>query len=179
MRAAGRALALVALVAVASLTAGTGAFSTVAADRPAAVVVASDLDGAVVGLTPGEGPTGAFATDADGDGTLALELAGDASGVPGAGPNARAVTTLRRVFAITNRGAAPVGVWVTDDGADAVRFLATADGRSLESRANARTLRPGDRLAVTVVVDATDVPPARTLCSRVTVHADAAAGGGA
>ena len=167
-------LTLLVLFAAVTVTVSTGAFSSAAADRGAEVVTASDLDGAYLGLTPSEGPNGAFAGDADGDGTLELAFDGGAAGVLGTGPNPDAVTTVDRVFDVTNRGTGDVDVWIDDGGVDAVTFsTAEADHGTLEGSANAYTLSPGESVPVGLVIDAGGEDAGVALLETVTAHAAA------
>lgn len=167
-----RVLLLVGLVVTATVVVGTGAFTAATAPRGAEVAVVSDLDAALLGLAPAAGPNGAFAQDTDGDGTLELELDGDATGVLGAGPNADALTRLDAVFTVTNHGTRPVAVWLDDGGVGAVLFR-TDDGVSIEGSTSARTLRPGESLTVGITVDTRGVGEGTVFLTAVVVHADA------
>lgn len=161
------------IVAAVAVVTGTGAFSLVAADRPAEVVLASDLDGAYLGIAPHDGPNGAFAQDTDGDGTLELEFDTDAIGVLGTGPNPDAVTRIGAVFNITNQGTQPVATWLDDDGVASVTLYTTDQAHgSIETRASAITLRPGETVVVSIEIDARGERAGTRLLSRVTVHAD-------
>lgn len=167
-----RLLLLVALVLTATLITSTGAFSAATAPRNAEVAVAPDFDAALLRLAPAAGPNGAFAQDTDGDGTLELELDGDATGVLGAGPTAGALTRLDAVFTVTNQGTRPVAVWLDDGGVGAVLFR-TDDGASVEGSASARTLGPGESLTVGITVDTRGVGEGTVLLTAVVIHADA------
>ncbi|MFB6106275.1 MAG: DUF1102 domain-containing protein [Halobacteriaceae archaeon] len=183
-----RTLLLVALVAVAGVVTGTGAFTAVTADRAAAVDVAGD-ESAWLRLVPHDGPNGAYARLVDGQLTLDVTDANpnvDAANGPirgGAGVNANAQVRADDVFNVTNQGTQPVAVWLTHDG-DAVEFYAPADGHgSLDGPDAAVVLDVGQSVAVGFAVDTAAAAAGDRLLDGVTVHADAdaaaaAAGGG-
>ncbi|SER20386.1 hypothetical protein [Natrinema salaciae] len=86
---------------------GTGAFSSVRAERDVAVTVADDAS-AYLGIRPGDGPNGNY-VDATGDDALAITLTEDndnvGSGIAGGkGLNANAITGIADLFAVQNRG---------------------------------------------------------------------------
>lgn len=98
-----RRLALV-LMAVAVVVSGvyyTGAFTTLTAQRDANVRVAGDAGG-YLALAPANGSNGAYATQRNGELRVSLDGA-LTEGASGTGVNPDAVTTVRRVFTITNR----------------------------------------------------------------------------
>jgi hypothetical protein len=96
------------LAAAGAAAVGTGAFTSVEADRSVSVEVADDSD-ALLALEPADGPNGEYATT-DG-GTLAVDLsASNPTSVGGQGVNQNAVTRIERVFAIENQGTQPVAV---------------------------------------------------------------------
>jgi hypothetical protein len=77
---------------------GTGAFTSVEADRSVDVSAADDTD-ALLALRPADGPNSALAETIDG--TLSLDLSA-ADGGPGVNPDA--LTVFDDVFTVTNRG---------------------------------------------------------------------------
>lgn len=171
-----RLIVFVVVIAAIAVVSGTGAFSLVDADRPAEVVLASDLDGAYLGMAPHDGANGAFARDRDGDGTLELEFNRDTTGVLGDGPNPDAVTRLGAVFNITNYGTQPVGIWLADGDVASVTFFASEETHGpMESRSSAYTLHPGQTVSVGIVLDARGEGASTRLLSTVTVHADSEA----
>ena len=114
-------LAALGSVAAGGATAvGTGAFTSVSADRDVSVAVAGDAD-AFLALTPSDGPNGAYASLDDGE--LVVRLDGSDDTPAGAGVNDDAVTRLTDVFRIENRGTQEVFVHVEPFGGDAVRLL--------------------------------------------------------
>lgn len=188
----GKLLGLLVLFAVIGLVTATGAFSTVQAERSATVGVAGD-EAALVAVEPFDGPNGnggASNAASDGyarieDGTLQLNLGGYDDGVPrGLGVNKDATTDIPNVFVVTNQGARPVAVSVTDtddDGADtAVTFYnpsyATRANGGLETDegGSAVALGPGESIVVSVYVDTTSADPSDgTLVEGITISADA------
>jgi hypothetical protein len=109
----------------------TGAFSSVRAERDVRLDVADDAD-AFLGLSPGEGPNGAYArTD---DGTLGVDLNA---------VNVEAVTKIDDVCRVTNTGTQPVWVWtrITSGGFKTEYYLYdSADGTPLSLPKSAATL---------------------------------------
>lgn len=167
-------LVFLGLVGGLTLVAGTGAFSSAAVDRPVAVELASDLDGAYLQLAPAAGPNGAFAHDRDGDGTLELAFDREVVGVDGAGPNPNALTRLVAVFTVTNQGTTTVGVWLDDGDVPAITLFTTEGAHGpLESRRTAVTLAPGEAVGVGLEIDARGERAGTRLLSRIIVHADA------
>lgn len=95
------------LAAGGSLALGTGAFSSVEAERDVSVTVAEDAS-AYLGIQPGDGPNGNY-VDTDDNDTLAINLTGDndniGDGVAGGeGINANAATGISDIFKIRNQG---------------------------------------------------------------------------
>ncbi|MEZ3145348.1 LamG-like jellyroll fold domain-containing protein [Halobaculum sp. MBLA0143] len=94
---------------------GSGAFTSVVAERTISVETAADED-ALVGLEPIDTANGrAYATTAAGD---RLALAFGATEAGGSGLGADSTYQLDDVFRVTNRGTQPVYVWATFAGAD-------------------------------------------------------------
>lgn len=91
-----------ALAAGGSLALGTGAFSSVEAERDVTVTVSEDAS-AYLGIQPGDGPNGDYADTTDSD-ALAINLTGDNDAVDGEGINANAVTGISDLFTIRNQG---------------------------------------------------------------------------
>jgi hypothetical protein len=101
-------IASVGSLTAASAAIGTGAFTSVQADRNVAVEVADDSD-AFLQLEPADGPNGEYATTSGG--TLGIDLSGsNPTNAGGTGVNARAITVIERVFAIENQGTQEVDV---------------------------------------------------------------------
>ncbi len=166
------AVLLMSLAVVVSVVYGTGAFDSLTAQRDANVQVTGDANG-YLALQPSNSSNGAYATYRNGQLRVSLDGALDES-ASGSGVNPDAVTTVRDIFTITNRGAQPVAVWLTDE-SDVVRF--ESGERSVEGPDGAVRLKPGESIPVGVSVDtrqATD----ETLLSSVTIHADSDGAGG-
>jgi hypothetical protein len=85
---------------------GTGAFTSVSANRTVDVQVASD-DSALLSLAAASAPNGVFA---DGSGSGTMSVAFDESGNGGLGVSQDATTVFRNVFRIENRGTQRVEV---------------------------------------------------------------------
>jgi len=102
---------------------GTGAFSSVTAERDFDVVVSGDA-GAYLGLQSHPGPNGAYADTTPQD-TLAVDLTDSNSNIGtaisgGEGVNANALSTFFNVFRITNQGTQAIDVEI-----DPLVFLET------------------------------------------------------
>lgn len=108
---------------------GTGAFTSVEADRTASVAVAGDED-AFLRLAPCTDdsgnvlPNGEYVQEEDG--MLTLDLTGDNSTPSGTGVNAEATSRFDNVFEIRNQGTQPIGVWL--ETADAAMADVDGDG---------------------------------------------------
>ncbi|QRV13594.1 hypothetical protein JMJ58_11540 [Haloterrigena salifodinae] len=104
------------LAAGGGLALGTGAFSSVQAERDVAVTVSEDAS-AYLGIQPGDGPNGNYVDTTDSD-ALAINLTGDNDNVGdgiagGQGLNANAVTGIEDIFQIQNQGTQEVELRVT------------------------------------------------------------------
>lgn len=172
----GKGWAFLLLLAAVGMVAGTGAFSTVQADRTATVGTAGD-DRALLQMTPYAGPGG--------NGAIADLEAGQ---IQISALNLASSTDFAKVLNVTNQGTQPVGVWIVDEGdhADAVTFynpaFGGADGlvngvASIEGEANAVTLDVGETLVVSMLVDTTGIGDGVSLIDTMIVHADATVDG--
>ncbi len=106
-------LSVGALAGGGSLALGTGAFSSVEAERDFDVAVSEDAS-AYLGIEPASGPNGNYANVTDND-TLAIDLTEEndniGSGIAGGeGLNADAVTGILDVFTLRNQGTQEVEV---------------------------------------------------------------------
>lgn len=97
-------------VAAGGLTVGTGAFTSVEADRDVTVNVAGDAD-ALLSLDPLDGPNGEYAEVNDGNFVLTLTET-DAGG---SGLNPEAVTSAADVFEVRNQGTQEIELTLTPD----------------------------------------------------------------
>lgn len=168
------ALALFVVAAAIVLAVGTGAFSTVSAERTVAVTTAGD-DSALLQLTVHTGPNGLYAQQS-GSGELEVRLDGALG--PSNGVNLNATTTVRNVFNVTNQGSQSVGVWIVKSGANSnLVSFETSGGATLDnSSASAQTLAVGNTIQVTIVIDTSgqSLSAGEVLLDSVTIHADAA-----
>ena len=165
---------LFALAGAIMLAVGTGAFSTVSAQRTVDVATAGD-DSALLELTAHTGPNGqgAYAQQTSGQ----LEILIDGSLTSGGGVNLNATTTIRDVFNVTNQGSQPVGVWIVKSGphASMVTFENTSGMQLDNSSSSARTIGVGETLEVSIIIDTTGggLAAGDTILSDITIYADA------
>ena len=119
---------------------GTGAFSSVTADRTATVSVAEDAD-AFLGLEPHSSPNGQYAQTNGGQ--LELQIDDTNPTVAGNGVNQDATTTFDDVFNITNQGTQRVAVSVNDS-AEETSYYVIHNGEQLLLDNVKIALDPGD-----------------------------------
>jgi hypothetical protein len=187
------------LAAVGSLAAGgaammgTGAFSTVEAERTMTVDTASDA-GALLGIEAGPGPNGQYVSP-DGSAADVVEIdldTAEADGFYGGGVNAKAVSEFDKLLLITNQGTQGCEIQVekTDSGGGGdnsgdVEFYATGyDGsypsdlydesnsqvKRLDESGEGFDLAVGQAALVSVRVD-TDIGPSSDLLDKITIKA--------
>lgn len=89
---------------------GSGAFTSVSADRDVDVNVAGDAD-SFLRIAPTEDPNGAYARGAS-DGAMYLDFTGENDGVDGSGFNPESVTGMSKVFEIANQGTQDVSMTI-------------------------------------------------------------------
>ena len=152
---------------------GTGAFTSVEADRSASVAVADDED-AFLRLAPCTDDNGNVLPNGEyvqaENGVLTLDLTGDnPTNAGGQGVNADATSRFDNVFEIRNQGTQPIGVWleaadaatagdVDGDGHDEPRIeFYRADDPSTEivedgSSLNAKCLDVGESVCVGFII---------------------------
>jgi hypothetical protein len=111
----------------AALGVGTGAFTSVDADRTATVQVADDATG-YVGLSPSTGPNGQFARQQDGE--LLLEF--DDSGSGGLGVGQSSEYKFDDVFTVENQGTQDVFVSLAP--ITGIPIDGSADGEDIDIR---------------------------------------------
>jgi hypothetical protein len=168
---------------------GTGAFTSVRAERQLDIRVAGDRS-AFLALEPTAGPNGSYASTT-GDDLLALDLSGTTAGGEGLGTDS--VYRFDDVFRLSNQGTQPVYVWVTLSGRSGnlslngsdpdVYFYPNGDptDRLRDGPDDVLYLGVGGSATVGVYVDTTGVAAGQTLELTATIHADAQAptdGGG-
>lgn len=93
---------------------GTGAFTSVSADRELTVEVADDAN-ALLRLVPVPASENADYVEVE-DGQFAADVSDGNDGLLGDGVNSRAVTTVADLFRVENQGTQPVYVWLLEDG---------------------------------------------------------------
>ncbi|WP_299331778.1 hypothetical protein [Haloplanus sp.] len=92
------------------MTTGTGAFTSVTADRDVSVAVADDTDAFLrIEQVPGSPNSQQHVTQTDGE--LAIDVSGSGNG--GSGVNIDGVTVFRDLFQVGNQGTQAVDVQVT------------------------------------------------------------------
>jgi DNA-binding transcriptional MerR regulator len=160
------AIVLMTVSVVVGAVYATGAFTNLTAQRDANIKVAGDASG-YLALQPAPGPNGAYTSLRNGK--LRVSLTGAIDGA-GKGVNRDALTVVRNIFTITNKGSQPVGVWLTDK-SKAVTFKGGTKWKRLEGRGHAVTLRPGQTLFVGLTVD-TRRHTSGDLINAMTIHAE-------
>jgi hypothetical protein len=170
MRLRTRLLVVLAVFGVGLFVLGTGAFTTVSAERTVSVNV-SDDSSALVELTPHSGANGDYARQTGGE----LEVSFD--DVTATGVNQNANTTLSKVFNITNQGTQTADVYISKNGPNAglVTFQ-DAGGSQIDGGSNNAVSVPvGDTVQVTIVVNTTNqnLSGGDTILNSITVHAEA------
>jgi hypothetical protein len=119
---------------------GTGAFTSVSANRTVNVSVADDANALLALEQAGTGPNSQYAEVSDGEVTIDLDNSDTANG--GSGVNGNAVTNVLDIFKIRNQGTQPVAVFV--DPYDGVRpFSVNAFNEAGTSRAYPSETNPG------------------------------------
>ena len=88
---------------------GTGAFTTVEAERTIAVETAGDAD-AFLGIAPFPDSANADYVTAPEDGTVEIDITGEGTDAVGEGVNEKAVTAIDRLLEVTNNGTQSVAV---------------------------------------------------------------------
>ncbi|MBZ6494406.1 hypothetical protein [Natrinema longum] len=181
-----------AIVASGGAALGTGAFSTVEANRTVEVTTAGDAN-AFIGLEPGTSiNTGAVSAE---NGTLEIDLGSDFGQTSGSGGvNYNATTSIgagdsggvsTAAFTITNNGDSPadISVSVTGDNPSYLHLYAENTNSSTTVDLTSGTsisLAAGNSLDVAVVVDLTGVDQGdwtsgENIASEITITADTTA----
>jgi ABC-type antimicrobial peptide transport system permease subunit len=188
MRSKGKLLALVAIFAAVALVTGTGAFSTVEAERTADVNVAGDSS-ALLGLEPAG--NGYLIQNQNGE--IAITLA-DNSNADGVNRNATTHVDQTDFLNVTNNGADDVelGIEATTPTDVEVYFVvskgavtgSTTDlSTNLSSktfdetekypiRSNTVQISAGNTVSVGIVIDVGDVSPSSIISGDVTITAE-------
>lgn len=120
---------------------GTGAFTSVSANRSVSVETAGDAD-AYLGLEPSSGANGNYATTVDGK--LAIQLDGSDETPGGDGVNDDTVTKIKDVFRMRNQGTQRTYVYI-EDTSDQVTFkLSRASSEKWINDTPVSTLTPNE-----------------------------------
>jgi len=163
------------LAAGSAAAVGTGAFTTVEADRDVSINVTDDAN-AYLSIRPApKDPNGVHAGQDD-DGEVYIDIAD--SGNDGDGVNPNAETTFDHVLSLRNKGTQDVGVWVEKSGdlqGCTVLFYPSNRGpSSIEGQSNAQNLPVGGGpTKIGVEIDTTKTN-ADEISGTITFHADAA-----
>lgn len=162
---------------------GTGAFTSVSAERDVTVQVADDAN-ALLGIETGNGPNAeAFAETTD-DETVALNLSG--TDTSGSGLGTDSTYQFDDILRLTNQGTQTVYAWVTFDFSEADDDLTREDvyfypqsnpERALNNGENSVvTLPVGESVSLGLLVDTEAVNGEQSL--SVTINADVSVPGG-
>ncbi|QSG16013.1 DUF1102 domain-containing protein [Halapricum desulfuricans] len=157
--------ALGTLSAGGALTMGSGAFTSVSAERNVSISVASDAN-AFLRLAPcSESQNGDYVTGAD-SGTMTLNLSDSNNNVAGSGLNPDATTVIHNIFEICNQGTQSVGVWLetnpveNDNGDDAVSlYRDSTQNAPVTGADNAICLDTGQCICVGLVARTQGIDP--------------------
>ena len=149
---------------------GSGAFTSIGADRAATIETAPDSE-AYLRMEPNDDhPNGDYASRMA-DGRIRIDVNGNVD-VDGKGVNPDAETVIEDVFAVQNQGTQGVGLWFTHSSTYSEQVDFTIDGRSVVGRENAYDLDQGEEVLIDIEVD-TDQDADTRLMNSMTAHADA------
>jgi PKD repeat protein len=137
---------LAAIFLIISAITGSGAFTSVSAERAVSVSVAGDR-AAYLALSPSNAPDGEYARISGGE--LELVFDGSASNVAGDGLNPDATTGFSNVFNVTNQGTQPVELSI-DDGSPQATF-SVGDTR-IDDESGTVVLEPGETVQVDITL---------------------------
>ena len=131
---------------------GTGAFSTVSADRDVSISVADDAD-AFLGIEPTDDAEGVYATEVNGQ----IKLTFDGTGTRAEGLNPDARTSFGQVFTVTNQGTQSVNVSVESaNKTTGVSFYIQKRGDRVQLNTSGVVLDPGEQKPVSVIIKSGD-----------------------
>ena len=117
------------------------------ADRP------DEMDDIV--LAPADGANGEYAV-INGDGEIEILIGEMNPYVDTEGVSKGSVSTIPRIFTVTNAGSESVTVWITDD-VDALQYVrGDQEYESVEGRPNRVTLGPNETVGIGLTIDARD-----------------------
>jgi len=160
---------------------GTGAFTSVSAERDVTVQVADDAN-ALLGIETGNGPNAeAFAETTD-DETVALDLSGTDTGGSGLGTDS--TYQFDDILRLTNQGTQTVYAWVTFEfeGAGLTREnvyfypQSDADRRLNDGENSVVTLPAGESVSLGLFVDTDGTADDQTLTATINADVDVPSG---
>lgn len=155
----------------ATFVTGSGAFTSVAANRDVAVQVADDANAFLRMAAAGEGNDGYITTDS---GELGIDLTSNNDAVAGEGVNANATTVIADLFEIQNQGTQEIDVEVTP-----LSFVDTGNGDTLivlvvpQTGFPSVTLGVGDTETYSLLVDSFPGGSNRQISDTITVTGEA------
>ncbi|MFC4249149.1 hypothetical protein ACFOZ7_19820 [Natribaculum luteum] len=162
------------IIAIGGAVVGSGAFSTVEADRGVSVETAGDAD-AYLAITPGDDYKGSAYISNDSDGSLTFDLGQNGTtDFGGSGFNENATTTLNQLVEIQNQGESTVDISVSNESdtlaGDSTTI--TLDGAKVTFNVNDHEpLSGSDSTNIDVIVDTDDSYTADGN-TDVTIHAE-------
>jgi hypothetical protein len=151
---------------------GTGAFTSVSANRQVAVQVEEDA-AAYLGVDTGlKSSTNDVHATTNGSGELILDF--DENNNGGSGVNRDAVTTFDQVFKLLNRNGQPINVWFEHDIEPLTFYRFDPDDNPLGGSDDAKLgLQSGGHMKIGVEVDTRGETTYEDISGTVTIRADA------
>lgn len=155
---------------------GSGAFTSVEANRNVSVEVADDSDAFLALISTSE-----YATDEDG--TFSLDLSpADPTDAGGKGVNANATTFIGDAFKIENQGTKTVKLRFDGDNGNSGRRIELGEVRSdgiavdvfPDDGDNPENIEPGDDVSYDVEIEVDEDPDVETIDETITVIAEPA-----
>ena len=126
---------------------GAWPYDPTGVDRP------DEMDDIV--LAPADGANGEYAV-INGDGEIEILIGEMNPYVDTEGVSKGSVSTIPRIFTVTNAGSESVAVWITDD-IDALQYVrGDQEYESVEGRPNRMTLGPNETVGIGLTIDARD-----------------------
>jgi hypothetical protein len=161
------------LAAGSAAAVGTGAFTSVSAQRNVTVQVEDDMDAFLqLDSTLKSSTNDVFASTENG--RLVIDVSNTDAG--GEGVNENAVTTLDQVFKLQNHGTQPVNIWFDHDIPGLTFYRFDPDSNSLDGAENAKIgLATGAHMKIGIEVDTTadGAGDVDEIGGTVTIRADA------
>lgn len=160
---------------------GTGAFSSVSAQRDVNISVADDAS-ALLALEAADGPNGAYATGPSQADTDQLKLDFTSTDSGGGGVGLDSVYQFDNVFTVKNQGTQSVNVWLTVAGStfsseDFYVYLGGDETTPVRSEDSGVEISPGNSETLGVYIDTHDLSELGEVNLDMTVNAVATTGG--